>query len=53
MGENLTKLNERGEKLSNILEKTQRMESDAMAFAESARKLKEQQQLKGLFGGLF
>ena len=50
MGENLTKLNERGEKLANIQEKTALMESRAADFAASAKKLKEQQEAKTLFG---
>ena len=49
MGQNLQKLNERGEKLSNIQEKTSRMESQAADFAASARKLREQQEARNMF----
>lgn len=52
MGENLQKLNERGEKLSNIQEKTARLEQSASDFAASAKKLREQQEA-GSFFGLF
>lgn len=50
MGENLQKLNERGEKLANIQEKTSRMEAQAADFAASAKKLREQQEARTLFG---
>ena len=49
MGENLDKLRERGQKLSNIQDKTAAMEAEAQQFAENARKLKEMQGVKGLF----
>ena len=49
MGQNLQKLNERGEKLANIQEKTSRMESQAADFAASARKLREQQEARNMF----
>ena len=49
MGQNLQKLNERGEKLANIQEKASRMESQAADFAASARKLREQQEARNMF----
>ena len=49
MGENLDKLRERGQKLSNIQDRTAAMEAEAQQFAENARKLTEMQGLKGLF----
>ena len=49
MGQNLQKLNERGEKLANIQEKTSLMESQAADFAASARKLREQQEARNMF----
>ena len=50
MGRNLQKLNERGEKLAIIQEKTALMESQAADFAASAKKLREQQEARTLFG---
>ncbi len=52
MGDNLVKLGERGEKLSNIQEKTSRLEMQAADFAANAKKLREQQE-PGNFFGLF
>ena len=48
MAENLDKLNERGEKLMNIQEKTQRMEMEAAEFAKNAKKLADKQTLGGM-----
>ena len=49
MSENMDKLRERGQKLSNIQDKTAAMEAEAMQFAENARKLKEMQSMGALF----
>jgi WD40 repeat protein len=49
MSENMDKLRERGQKLSNIQDKTAAMEAEAMQFAENARKLKEMQGMGALF----
>ncbi len=50
MAENLSKLNERGERLNNIEQKTSLLESQAATFADSARLLREQQEAGGFFG---
>jgi len=50
MAENVEKLNERGEKLMNIQEKTARMEAEAAEFAASAKLLAEKQSLRGMLG---
>ena len=49
MGENLDKLKERGQKLSNIQDKTAAMEAEAQQFSENARKLAELQGVKAFF----
>ena len=50
MAQNRDKLAERGERLQNLDVKMGRMVDDAANFAESARKLKEQQKASTLFG---
>eukprot|EP01025_Chloroclados_australasicus_P049712 TRINITY_DN567_c0_g1_i4.p1 TRINITY_DN567_c0_g1~~TRINITY_DN567_c0_g1_i4.p1 ORF type:complete len:1139 (+),score=126.77 TRINITY_DN567_c0_g1_i4:44-3460(+) len=46
MRENIQKLQQRGEKLEMLQDKTDQLESNARGFAEAAKKLAEQQQRK-------
>jgi hypothetical protein len=50
MAENLTKLNERGERLNTIEQKTALLQSQAATFADSARLLREKQEASSFFG---
>jgi hypothetical protein len=51
MAENVERMNERGQKLENLQEKTARLEAEARAFSDSAKELARKSSLRGMLFG--